>query len=132
MRVYATPSDLATFTGEAAPANAIALLARATRLVEGLTTTALYAVDEDGLPEDLDISEAFRDAVCAQAAWFDETGDVSGAGARFNSLSLGSFSASGGGTGAATNTSAAQSRYSPEAVEILRSAGLLTQAPVSL
>lgn len=130
-RVYAVPSDLAEFTGEDAPANAAALLARATRLVEGLTTTARYATDDDGLPEDLDISEAFRDAVCAQAAWFDETGDVSGASARFNSLSLGSFSVSGGGTGSGTNTTAAASRYAPEAIEILRNAGLLTQAPTS-
>ena len=128
-RVYAVPSDLATFTGEDAPPNAAALLARATRLVEGLTTTARYTTDDEGMPEDLEISEAFRDAVCAQAVWFEETGDTSGASARFNSLSLGSFSASGGGTGAATNTSAAASRYAPEAVQILRTAGLLNQPP---
>lgn len=131
MRVYATPSDLATFTGEDAPPNATALLARATRLVEGLTATARYAVDVDGLPEDLDVSEAFRDAVCAQAAWFDETGDTSGAGARFSSLSLGTFTATTSTPSASTPGSAAQSRYAPEAVDILRSAGLITTAPGS-
>ena len=128
-RVYATPSDLADFTGEEAPANASALLRRASLLIDGLIVTARYDTDDDGYPTDLDITEALRDATCAQASWFDETGDVSGAAGRFNSLSLGSFSASGGGTGSGSNTSAAESRLSPEAVQILQNAGLTNQAP---
>ena len=129
MRVYATVSDLATFLGDTPPDDAQALLNRATRLVEGLTVTARYATDADGLPEDLDVSETFRDAVCAQAAWFIETGDSTGASARFSSLSLGSFQATTSLPSQTGPNSASQSRYAPEAVDILRSAGLLTTAP---
>ena len=130
-RVYAIPSDLAAvpWNLDLPEREALSLLHRATPLIEGLTTTARYAVDEEGLPTDLDVAEAFRDAVCAQACWFDETGDPSGASARYNSLSLGSFSASGGGTGSGTNTTAATSRIAPEAVQILQTAGLLNQPP---
>src|SRR5690606_31043905 len=105
------------------------LLIRASIVIDGLTVTAVYDVDEDGYPTDLDVADALRDATCAQAAWFDETGDTSGVAGRFNSLSLGSFSGSGGGTGSASNTSAAESRLSPEAVQILQNAGLTNQAP---
>lgn len=131
MRVYAVPSDLAAppWNLNLPAPEAQSLLARATPLIEGLTFTARYDIDDDGLPTNLDVSNAMRDAVCAQASWFDETGDPSGASARYNSLSLGSFSASGGGTGSGTNTTASASRYAPEAVQILHNAGLTTQAP---
>ncbi|MEV8029265.1 hypothetical protein [Cellulosimicrobium funkei] len=130
-RVYATPSDLAAEPWELAldEKAARSLLIRASIVIDGLTVTTVYDVDEDGYPTDLDVADAFRDATCAQAAWFDETGDTSGAAGRFNSLSLGSFSASGGGTGSGSNTSAAESRLSPEAVQILQNAGLTNQAP---
>lgn len=128
-RVYATAADYTTFTGDPAPEGIESLLYRASRLVESLTITARYTVDADHLPTDALVREAFKDATCAQAAWFDETGDTSGASARYNSMSLGNLSLSGGGTGSATNTSASDSRYAPEAVSILRTAGLLNQAP---
>lgn len=129
MRIYATELDLQDFTCEAPPANALALLRRASLVVDGLIVTANYATDDDGYPTDLDVSDVLRDATCAQASWFDETGDVSGASSRFNSLGLGNFSASGGGTGSGTNTTAAASRIAPETVQILQTAGLLNQPP---
>ena len=130
LRIYATPAELADFTGEDAPANASALLRRASLLIDGLIITARDDTDDEGYPTDLEVTEALRDATCAQASWFDETGDVSGAAGRFNSLSLGSFSGSGGGTGSGANTSAAESRLAPEAVQILQTAGLLNQPPL--
>lgn len=99
----------------------------ASQCVEEATRTAVYDVDEQGAPTEPRVIEAFRDATCALAAWFDETGDPSGASARFNSMSLGSFSISGGGTGAPTNTSAAASRWAPHAITVLGNAGLLNQ-----
>lgn len=131
IRVYATPSDLAgePWDVDLPEGEAKSLLRRSSIVVDGLTVTARYATDEDGYPTDLEVSEAFRDATCAQAVWFDETGDVSGASARYNSLSLGRFSASGGGTGSGTNTTAAASRIAPEVVQILQAAGLLNQPP---
>lgn len=128
-RVYATPSDLTDFTGDDAPSNASSLLRRASLAIDGLVLTARYDTDDEGYPTDLDVTDALRDATCAQASWFDETGDTSGAAARFNSLSLGSFSGSGGGTGSGANTTAAESRIAPEALQILATAGLLNQPP---
>lgn len=132
MRVYAAADDLneAPWHADLEPTEAFSLLARATPLLEELTKTAVYATDTDGYPTNARIAAAFKHAACAQALWFSETGDTSGTSARFNSLSLGSFSVSGGGTGAATNTSADQSRYSPETIQILSNAGLTGRSPV--
>lgn len=131
MRAYATPADLnrPPWNAEADETEALTVIMRATPLLEHLTKTARYATDVDGYPTDPTIIEAFKDAACAQALYFLETGDITGAAARFNSLSLGSFSASGGGTGSATNTSAAEDQYAPEAIRILANAGLIAQAP---
>ncbi|MEV4335762.1 hypothetical protein [Streptomyces sp. NPDC049590] len=67
-RVFATPAELAAFTGQPAPANAPRLLARASRLVSRDTTAAIYDTDPAGYPTDPDIREAFRNATCAQVA----------------------------------------------------------------
>lgn len=131
MLVYATPDDLAAEPWNLVPTDpqaAYSLLARAATIIRGLTITAIYATDPDGKATDPKIAAALRDATCAQAVWFDETGDTgSGATGRFNSMSLGSASLSGGGTGSGTNTSVDQGRYSPEAVQILQNTGLLTR-----
>lgn len=100
------------------------LLSRASRHIEGLTVTANYATDEDGAPEDLNILEAFRDAVCAQVAYWDETGDVSGAMSSAGSASIGSLSLSSDKSAGQTPGDRQAVRYAPEAVEILSSAGL--------
>lgn len=83
MRVYATPADLTDYTGEAAPANAEQLLARASRMLEAQVFRLCWyeADDTTGLPTNTLVSEAFRDAVCAQAEWWDDVGDVTGASA---------------------------------------------------
>lgn len=133
-RVFAEPSDLAGEPWHLAltePA-ARALLRRASIVIEGLTVAARYDVDEDGYPADLDVTEALRDATCAQAVWFDETGDASGAEGRWQSLSLGTaaLTRTGAGTSAGT-ASVAESRISPEATTILATAGLLGGAPSS-
>ncbi len=133
MRAYATADDLngPPWNAGVTEAEAATLIMRATPLLEDLTKTACYATDEEGYPTDPFIKAAFNDAACAQAKWFIDTGDVSGASGRFNSLSLGSFSASGGGVGSANNQSAELDRYAPEAVLILFNAGLIGKAPTS-
>lgn len=130
-RIFAQPSDLADEPWkvdlEEAPARS--LLRRASIVVEGLTVTARYDVDEDGYPTDVDVSDAMRDATCAQAVWFDETGDTSGAEGRWQSMSLGSASLTKTGAGTSAGAqSTADSRISPEALTILGTAGLLTGA----
>lgn len=134
MRSYATSSDLyaAPWNLDLDDREGDALLMRASTLVDSLIITAIYATDDDGKPTDPRVKDALRDATCAQASWFSETGDTgSGAAGRFNSMSLGSASLSGGGTGSGTNTDAATSAVSPEAVRILMNAGLVRQGPIS-
>lgn len=132
-RTYASPSDLAgvPWNVTLASEEAESVLYRATLVIEGLTIAARYHVDATtGLPTSQTLKDAFRDAVCAQALWFEETGDISGAGSRYNSLSLGSFSASGSGSSSTKDGSgAAAARISPEAITILRTAGLLSWGP---
>lgn len=129
--MYATPADLnaAPWNANISEPEASTLIARAGVLIDTLTKTATYSVDSDGLPTESLIVAAFNDATCAQASYFLETGDVSGAAGRFNTLSLGSFSASGGTAGSVTNQTSAVQRYAPEAVEILLNAGLIGRAP---
>lgn len=134
MSIYATPDDLAgePWNLQLGEEVAAGLLARAAVKVRNLALSAVYDIDGAGVATDPVVRDAFRDATCAQAAWFDETGDTgSGAAGRFNSMSLGSASLSGGGTGSGTNTTAAAAQVSPEAVQILQNAGLLGQGPIS-
>lgn len=65
----ATPTDLATWTGSAAPSNATALLRSCTSLVLDATETAYYDVDPiTGLATNATIKQAMNDATCIQAA----------------------------------------------------------------
>lgn len=139
-RTYATSGDLAHWTQDAPPRGSRLLLARATARVDELLVAAVYDVDARGMPRHGDGCDpprcvvgcpagALRDATCAQAAWFDEQGDESGSGAadrwslvRIGNVQLGSAGA-GGGAGDAGSGS---SRYAPDMVRALRSAGLLS------
>ena len=80
-RTYATLSDLASWLGEVPPDNAGRLLLTATRRVDLALVGAVYPVDDDSMPTDLVAIAALRDAVCAQVAWWNETGDTTGSGA---------------------------------------------------
>ncbi|MFB8763836.1 hypothetical protein [Nocardiopsis alba] len=129
-RVYATPSDLTEWGVELDQAEARGMIRRASALVENHTITARYRVDGDGMPTEPRLVEAFRDAVCAVVAWWEETGNASGAAGQYTDVSLGSLSLrrapSAGG-----HSSAQAARIAPEAVQILATAGLLSQAPGS-
>jgi hypothetical protein len=79
-RVYATPTDLADYTGKPAPEDAAQLLAQATQMLEAhIFRLAWYAVDTDGMPTSAPVIAAFRDAVCAQVQWWSTLGDSIGA-----------------------------------------------------
>lgn len=69
MLVYATPNDLAVWTGHATPSNALQLLRSASLAVREATELCFYAVDSDGFPSEYVKLQAFRDATCAQAAF---------------------------------------------------------------
>ncbi|TIH33682.1 hypothetical protein [Subtercola vilae] len=67
----ASPTDLAAWTGAAAPANAANLLRSATILVLDATESAYYAIDPlTGLATNAQTKQALNDATCIQvAAW---------------------------------------------------------------
>ena len=74
MLIYATSTDLAAWTGASAPANAATLLRSASLLIRTETTAALYPTDTTGLPTDATTLQAFKDAACAQAAFWSAAG----------------------------------------------------------
>jgi len=133
-RVYATLADYEDFTDGAHEPESEdqinAKLWRASLVVDGLTRRTVYTVDENGKPVDEAVAEAFKNATCAQAAYWDTTDDPTGGEAaagpvKFGSVSLGGSGATGN---AQSKTDAAAARVAPEAVDILRTAGLLSTA----
>ena len=121
---YATSSDLATFTGVAAPAAATRMLARASELIDDYLRTAVYATDDTGAPTDAAVIAAMRDATCAQVEmWMagHEEDDVLGP---LQSLAIGNVQAFAGEENRVTPMYLA-----PRAARILRNAGIM-RAPV--
>lgn len=124
-RVYATRTDLVAY----APADvsvpdepeATRLLTRASTHVDryGLLT-AVYDVDTGGLPTDTAIARAVRNATCAQAVYWLQTGDETGAASQWGSLGIGSVSLSRGSNGTAGQTPSTQ--LAPQADTELRTA----------
>ncbi|MEF3114490.1 hypothetical protein [Streptomyces chrestomyceticus] len=122
-RIYASPEQLAAWTGQPAPDGAERLLARASEDVDAALLTATYAVDDDGDPIEQHIVEALRSATCAQVEWQIATGDDgTGASGVWDSVSIGPVSMSGrkAGPPAASGVDLA-----PRAHRALRAAGLL-------
>lgn len=70
MRIYATAADVQEWTGQAPPDNVVPLLRSASALVEEATMLAVYSVDQFGLPRRTADGDAFRDATCAQVAYW--------------------------------------------------------------
>ena len=126
-RIYAEAADYYRFLGQADPEEADpeldALLVRASNKVDRDTRFDVYATDVDGMPTDTEIIEAFRDATCAYAAWFDETDDITGADSQNGSVKIGSVSLGSTNTQGNPRTTD-DSRRSSEAIDILVTAGL--------
>ncbi|MFJ3173791.1 hypothetical protein ACIPJK_23830 [Streptomyces roseus] len=95
-RVYATAEQYETYTGAAAPADIDYRLARASAFLDSLVfRLCWYGVTDAGLPSSTAVAEAFADAVCAQALWGVEVGDVTGAaGVGYGTVSIGSVTLS--------------------------------------
>lgn len=66
MLVYATPAQLAAWTGTAESTTTVPLLRSASILVGRATLTATYDVDDAGLPTDAKMLAALVDATCSQ------------------------------------------------------------------
>ncbi|MFE5681735.1 hypothetical protein [Streptomyces sp. NPDC056512] len=117
-RSYATTTQLASALREAPPLDAVALLERATQLLDtDFLVAAMYDVDDGGMPTDPVVAAAFADAVCAQVEFWGEVGvetDVSGP---LQGVTLGSLSLQ---FGAGDNRSG-PSYYAPKLVRALAS-----------
>lgn len=82
-RIYATSAQYVTYTGQAAPADIDARLAKASRFLDSKVMRLCWyeVVEATGLPSNALVIEAFRDAVCAQVKWGIDVGDTTGAAA---------------------------------------------------
>lgn len=125
-RSYATVGELSGYTGEAPPSGASRLLRVASRRVERATRTAIYSTDVDGYPTDPTLREAFREATCAQVAWWGETGDDTGSGAAMLLAGMQIGDVKLGGMVGSTDAHP----VAPAAQEILDAAGLTTGGPI--
>ncbi|MFB4276044.1 hypothetical protein ACBJ59_12170 [Nonomuraea sp. MTCD27] len=128
---YATEADLVPDYVSPAPANVELLLTRASRLVDQALLSAVYPVDENGLPTEAAHIVALRDATCEQAAAWAEEGETgTGVSGRWDDVQIGSvrLARRGASTGAGGGGSAA-ARLAPQAWDILQQAGLTGMEP---
>lgn len=126
-RVHATTTDLANYLRAAPPVDALGMLIDASRALEGALLTSVYDVDTDGYPTSVVHREAMKEAVCAIAEWWLETGDPLGAGGDWQSASAGGVSISrGAGSNGQTQSSQVSANQLPyKAWVSLTQAGLL-------
>ena len=92
-RIYATSAQYVTYTGQAAPSDIDARLAKASRFLDSQVFRLCWyeVVEATGLPSDALVIEAFRDAVCAQVQWGIDVGDTTGAaGVGWGTVEIGS------------------------------------------
>lgn len=130
-RVYATAIDYAGLAEETTALSVTTLgkrLRSASIEVEKITRLARYAVDVDGYPLDLGVTDSFKEATCAIVEYWEETGDPTGADAAQGAVKIGSVSL---GTTSSSQTTASPRdkltrRIGEKAVDILENAGLTT------
>ncbi|MFD4647987.1 hypothetical protein [Streptomyces sp. NPDC056713] len=79
-----------------APSDADRLLTHASEDIDDALLTAVYCVDDAGMPTDPHVAAALADATCAQVEYQQATGnDETGAAGRWDSVSIGPASLSG-------------------------------------
>lgn len=123
VRRYATVEQLAAYPGgdQIAASDAEALLDDASADVDDMLVAAVYEVDADGMPTAPEVADVLARATCAQAVYLDELGDRTGAGRLWQSASIGGVSYT-----RARSTRPSAPDYSPRALTILRTAGLIS------
>lgn len=136
MLVYADPDDLMDGWLDEPPetAEAIRLIRYASQLVRKATRCDHYEVDPAGLPVDLDIAGAMRDATCAQAAMWKTAGINPAAGTVGREVGIKSHTTDGGATTymdgiGAEEIAKSLSGLVPAALDILRSARMASTRP---
>lgn len=123
VRVYATLADYQTYTGQTPPAGIDASLAHASEHLDAeVFRLCWYEVDGDGYPSNPVVREAFRRATCAQAQWWEETGDELGTAAHWGSVAIGSVRLS--RPGSSSGSTSAEPVVAPRVMQALRSPDL--------
>ena len=128
MTAYATATDYATYTGQAATADTPRLLQRASDLIDARLLGAIYMTDVNGVPTDANQILAFNNAICAQVEYWVTTGDELGLSEQFEIMRIGSVVLNKGG-----KSSAAKARtpiIAPRAMDELERGGLWPVQPV--
>lgn len=125
-RIYATSAEYVTYTGQTAPADIAALLARATRFLESAVFRLCWfeADTVTGMPTNAIVLEAFSAAVCAQVQDWEETGDELGVAKRYGTVKLGSASLSGLGSSSGTSGPVSGREVADTVLEALRTPDL--------
>jgi hypothetical protein len=126
---YATTGDLARYTMTAVPVDARTRLINASREIDRITKSALYATGPDGKAVDPGIRRALADATCELIGWWDSTGTETGDRSLFTSASIAGVSLGFGGSGA-SNPQA--DRVGPRVWTILLGAGLVGTTAVGV
>jgi hypothetical protein len=119
-------ADLTDYTGTAAPAAAERLLRDASQFLESrVFRLCWYNADATtGLPTNAVVTAAFKQAVCAQVAWWDEVGDSTGAaGVGWGSVEIGSVKLGRSVTTVSGDASPAR-QIAPQAMDALLSTDL--------
>ena len=130
MLIFATAADVEKWMDEPLDGRSVdSLLRRASSLVQRAVRSARFAVTPAGMPEDPDIEDALRDAVCEQVTvWLENDVnpvEVASAAAPVASSSIGDASIT-YGDNASSNAAkdAASAELHPAAFDILANAGL--------
>ena len=136
MLLFADSDDLERFTGEdwtqEPPANAAALIRRASGMVQHAVRAARFHVGANGLPTDDDVLDALRDATCAQVAFWESSGvdpTKADTDARVTATSLDGASLSYDTATAAQAAKQSTDTLCGESVMILHNAGLIGGHP---
>lgn len=127
---YATPDDYAEYVGAAGPRNLQLLLRRASRQVDSVLLTAVYALTDVTNPNTSPVrtvADELRDATIEQVSFLLERGYTNGLPTGFQSVAIGSVQLSRGYSGAGGDSNALPFGEIP--FSILRNAGLTGQAP---
>lgn len=131
---YANTTDLANALHEAPPLDSERLLREATVDLDDVLLTAVYDVDDDGMPtadavcpdgETL-VATALRDALCQIVKWRIDTGDTDGAASVYTSASVAGVALSRRDAGGSASR---PDRIGQSARNVLTRAGLLNHGP---
>jgi hypothetical protein len=126
--VYASAAQYRAWSGDTwTPSQRVTIaLSRASEQMDVALIAAVYRVDADGMPQDAFVANCFMRATCAQAQYVIAVNDDANVKREYASTSVGGVSAS----RAAAMQARALPPIAPQALAILRVAGVLPAAPL--